>query len=75
MYEYEYYGPVLYFDDVIEIRYKAKTVAPSMAKARSNMTYKYKIANGYPPNAKITLPGRINQIARIPENGQLTFDI
>ena len=54
---YVYRGPVMLFDNCIEQSYTAETWAPSIAKARSNITYNYKKDNNYAPNAKITLPG------------------
>lgn len=57
MYTYVYRGPVMLFDNCIEQSYTAETWAPTMAKARSNITYNYKKDNDYAPNAKITLPG------------------
>lgn len=42
MQEYKYDGPVMRFDDCIQHRWKATTVAPSEAKARNNLTYRYK---------------------------------
>lgn len=59
MNEYSYDGPVLYFDTYVEQHWKNKTIAVSEAKARNNLTYRYKKENGYAPNAKITLPGKI----------------
>lgn len=59
MQEYKYDGPVMHFDDCIQHRWKATTVAPSEAKARNNLTYRYKKENGYMRNCKITLPGKL----------------
>lgn len=59
MQQYMYEGPVMRFDDCIQCRWKATTVAPSEAKARNNLTYRYKKENGFTPNSKITLPGKL----------------
>lgn len=59
MQRYQYDGPVMRFDNCIQRRWTAITVAPSEAKAKSNLTYRYKKENGLTPNAKITLPGKI----------------
>lgn len=59
MYRYSYVGPVMEFDRCVADRWKAETMATSEAKARSNLTYRYKIENGKVPGAKITLPGKI----------------
>lgn len=59
MREYKYDGPVMRFEDCIQNRWKASTYAPSKAKAKANLTYRYKKENGFTPNAKITLPGKL----------------
>lgn len=59
MQEYVYDGPVMKFDICIQHNWKAKTIAPTEAKARSNLAYRFKKENGMLPNAKITLPGKI----------------
>ena len=53
MQQYQYDGPVMRFDDCIQHRWKATTVAPS------NLAYRYKKENGLMPNTKITLPGKL----------------
>lgn len=50
MQQYQYDGPD---------RWKATTVAPTEAKAKSNLAYRYKKENGLMPNTKITLPGKL----------------
>ena len=42
-----------------QYRWKATTVAPTEAKAKSNLAYRYKKENGLMPNTKITLPGKL----------------
>lgn len=57
MAKYEYSGPVMLFDKCIAYIKSAETIAPSNAKARANIAYRWKKENGYGPNQKITLPG------------------
>lgn len=56
---YSYSGPVFLFDRCIDEYWTAETYAVSEKKARSNLTYQYKQENGYLPNSKITLTGKI----------------
>ena len=42
MQQYQYDGPVMRFDDCVQHRWKATTVAPTEAKAKSNLAYRYK---------------------------------
>ena len=53
MAKYEYNGAVMLFDKCIAYIKNAET------KARSNIAYRWKKENGYGPNQKITLPGRL----------------
>ena len=62
MQEYQSIGPVILFDHCVQYRWKANTIAPSEAKARSNLAYRYKKENGLMPNANITLPGRLTKV-------------
>ena len=59
MQEYKYCGPVMRFDDYIQYRWEATTLAATEAKARSNLIYRYKKENGFMSNYKITLPGKL----------------
>ena len=59
MKQYKYDGPVMRFDDCIQHRWTATTIAATEAKARSNLTYRYKKENSFTPNSKITLPGKL----------------
>lgn len=56
---YSYDGPVLEFDRIVANHWRAQTYATSEAKARSNLVYQFKKANGKVPRTKITLPGKI----------------
>lgn len=56
---YSYSGPVLEFDRIVANNWQAQTYATSEAKARTNLAYQFKKANGKVPRTKITLPGKI----------------
>ena len=60
---YAYEGPVMEFDKCIQHCWKAETVASSEAKARSNLTFRFKKENNKIPQFKITLPGNIKTIS------------
>lgn len=57
--KYTYNGSVWIFDDCVQTHWEGKTTASSMKKARANLTYQWKKKNGYAPNAKVSLPGRL----------------
>lgn len=59
---YSYCGPVFSFDVCVKNRWEATTCAPTAAKARSNLTYRYKKEHGLAPSSKITLPGELSQV-------------
>ena len=59
MYLYKYSGAVKRFGLVVHSHWKGYTYAVSEAKARSNLTYRFKKEYGLLPNTKITLPGRV----------------
>jgi hypothetical protein len=56
---YKYCGPVLEFDRIVDNRWEGQTYAPSEAKARTNLVYRFKMETGRVPRTKITLPGKI----------------
>lgn len=56
---YVYEGPVMEFDRCVQHCWKTETMAPSEAKARSNLAYRWKKENGRVPRCKVTLPGKI----------------
>lgn len=60
---YSYEGPVMKFDICVDKNWRGETLAPSEAKARSNLAYRYKKENGLASNARITLPGKLNASA------------
>ena len=60
--KYFYSGPVTSFGRVLMDRWDAATYAVSLAKAKSNLTYQYKIKNNLLPGSKIELPGKIELV-------------
>ena len=57
--QYSYDGPVMEFDRCIAHRYKASTYAPSEAKARANLAYRFKQETGRIARTQIKLPGKL----------------
>ena len=60
---YSYIGPVTEFGKCIDNHWSGSTYAPSIKKARSNLTYQYKKKHNKLPAAKINLPGKIILVA------------
>lgn len=60
--QYRYEGPVKEFDRIISENWTAETRASSEAKARINLTYRFKTTTGRTARSKITLPGKITKI-------------
>jgi hypothetical protein len=63
MNQYSYEGPVKEFGNTINPKWKGTTYAPSVEKARSNLTYQYKKTHNKSASCKITLPGKIVVLA------------
>lgn len=61
--KYVYNGPVLEFDRVVSNQWKGETMAPSKAKAKSNLAYQFKKQNNRIPGTRITLPGDIKEVS------------
>ena len=59
---YVYDGPVLEFDQCVTDRWKGETMAPTVRKARSNLTYQYKKQTNRVPGTQIKLPGKIKMV-------------
>lgn len=57
--QYSYDGPVEEFGKCIAHRWSATTYAPTAAKARSNLAYRFKKDHNRIASAKITLPGKV----------------
>lgn len=60
---YAYDGPVMAFDYCVSNRWKGETLAPSEAKARSNLLYQYKREHNHSQSSKLRLPGKIRVVA------------
>lgn len=58
-----YDGPVMEFNTCIANHWKGETIAPTEAKARSNLAYQFKKNNHRIPRSKVTLPGDIRMIS------------
>lgn len=59
---YQYNGPVMLFDRCIANSWSGKTRASSKAKAKSNLTFRYKADHNMMRTAKISLPGPIMEV-------------
>lgn len=60
--KYTYDGPVMAFDKCVADHWKGETMAPSVKKARSNLTYQVKKQMKLVAGTKITLPGEIKMV-------------
>lgn len=60
-YVYNYRGPVLKYDELIDHWWEAETTAESAKKARSNLIYRYKKEHDMASNIKISLPGKLER--------------
>ena len=56
--KYIYDGPVKEFDKMIAEHWKGETIAPSEARARSNLAYQFKKEKHRTPNSKIKITGK-----------------
>jgi hypothetical protein len=59
MAQYHYCGPVKEFDNIINNKWEATTMAFSKNKALNNLIYRYKREHGKTVDCKITLPGKL----------------
>lgn len=59
--KYSYDGPVMEFDKCIDSHWKGETMAPTEAKAKTNLAFQYKKKYGRAPGTKITLPGKLTK--------------
>ena len=46
MNKYTYEGPVMSFNNILTIKWRGSTLAPTKKKAMSNLAYQYKTQNG-----------------------------
>ena len=49
------------FDNLVAEYWEAETIAPSAARAKSNITYQFKKQMGLERNVKVTLEGKIEK--------------
>lgn len=62
LYKYRYEGPVLEYDRLIMQKWVGETMASSIFKARSNLTYQFKKMYNKSVTTKIMLTGKITII-------------
>lgn len=62
MHKYFYNGPVLMFGTCIDKHWTAETTAPTEAKARANLAFRFKKEHDKAASAKIELPGKIVEV-------------
>ena len=62
MAKYFYDGPVLMFSTCIHKRWIAETTAPSEAKAKANLAFRFKKEYDKSADSKITLPGKLRVV-------------
>lgn len=60
--KYIYDGPVMLFNTCVSNHWKGETVAPTITKARSNLTYQAKKQMNLVAGSKISLPGEIKMV-------------
>ena len=58
MHRYLYEGPVKEFDRIINPKWRGMTIAATKKKAKSNLSYKFKLEAHKTENSKITLLGK-----------------
>ena len=59
--KYIYEGPVMSFNRCIVFKWRGETTANSEAKARSNLSYRFKKENHMGTSVKISLPGALTK--------------
>lgn len=61
---YVYCGPVMLFDKCIADEWRGQTTATSSKRAKSNLTYQFKLQYGYGVRTKIKLPGKVGVVEK-----------
>ena len=61
-YKFYYDGPVMMFNTIVINRWRGETMAPTLTKARNNLTYQAKQELKLVGGSKISLPGKIEII-------------
>ena len=62
MHRYLYEGPVKEFNQIINPKWMGMTIAATEKKAKSNLSYQFKLKAQKTANSKITLPGKLEII-------------
>lgn len=62
-YKYIYDGPVMLFERCVADHWKGETMAPTKAKARSNLAYQAKKQMNLIAGTKVKLPGKIKIVS------------
>jgi len=57
--KYSYDGPVMEFTTCVTPKWYGSTYAISESKARSNLSYQYKVTHGRTPDSSVSLPGKL----------------
>lgn len=60
--KYSYDGPVYVYGTLVQNKWSGQTWAVNPSKARSNLAYQWKKANGRAAGSKVELPGKINLV-------------
>lgn len=58
-YRYTYTGPVMVFGVLAQNNWHGETLASTPEKAKSNLAYQWKKANGRSATSKVELPGKV----------------
>lgn len=56
---YIYDGTVMAFEDILDRNWHGETFAPTEGRAKSNLSYKYKIDHNLAKDSKVTLPDNL----------------
>lgn len=65
MKKYRYSGPVVQFGKCICNRWTGETIAPTERKAKSNLSFQFKMQNRNAAGAKISLPGKLEILEEV----------
>lgn len=60
--KYRYDGPVLAFGKYVTDHWRGETMAPTVQKARSNLTYQVKKQMNLVAGTKVILPGEVKMV-------------
>lgn len=57
--KYSYDGPVMFFDKCVADHWRGETMAPTVQKAKSNLSYQAKKQLNLIAGTRVTLPGKV----------------